>query len=400
MKRISLCLCLCLLVSLFTVPIVAEGPEVLEPTSGSYLFNDNILELNNYVFEEEDEGYVIYSEEDLTINLVGDSVISGDNLGIEVDGKLTITGNGSLTVNYINAYDVYSEDIEPVIISEGALEINSGTTTITELLSVDSNLTINDGELILSNGTDSYIGPAPSFPHYSYYFESGSEKYCRYSTLNSVFYDIDDDENYIQSEIHLTKYRLADLDNLHTANNVLYYQGNPKDVVDGFVIFLENKDAKVRYDETTSTYYVNLWNKFNDDYADNLLEFVFPKSELGKVIEYKVLDSKNFYIYDDNLDPSISLVDDEVYMEPYDYVGTCLYSTTPTGNKDYASTFFRLVAYTTDNYVSLKAMGTDGSYKYINVYVKDENDPREEEIEEEEPSYNSDYEIVNTGVKS
>lgn len=122
------------------------GAEVTsDQTSGdkwSYDPNTNTLTLNGYSYSKEGKGDGtfsggIYSTSDLTIELIGNNSVNNtyshqfnDSCGIYVSGRLTITGDGSLTTS--GGSGVFDNNIYgrgSYGIMAGGLTVNSGTIT-------------------------------------------------------------------------------------------------------------------------------------------------------------------------------------------------------------------------------------------------------------------------------
>ena len=145
------------------------GAEVTsDQTSGdkwSYDPNTNTLTLNGYSYSEEGKGDGtfsggIYSTSDLTIELIGNNSVNNTyshqynySCGIFVNGKLTITGDGSLTTSGgsgSNGKGSYG-------IMAGGLTVNSGTITATgktakESYGIGTIGTIGQSKNIIVNG--------------------------------------------------------------------------------------------------------------------------------------------------------------------------------------------------------------------------------------------------------
>ena len=97
------------------------------PQGGYAYYKDGVLTLNNFEAENSDEfineeSSVLYSESDITLNIVGtNKLVSYNDDGIYVlNANLTINGDGSL---YIFAYD----DYDGIDVNNGKLVINSGS---------------------------------------------------------------------------------------------------------------------------------------------------------------------------------------------------------------------------------------------------------------------------------
>ncbi len=116
------------------------GVTLVEPGGGYAYYNDGVLELNNYTYAgygEGDDGhggcYVISSDGDLTVRLVGNNTLTAGEGGIFTHGNLTITGDGTLTiVGDIDTYSSYTLRIEGGIIHATAsgTVIGGNATTI------------------------------------------------------------------------------------------------------------------------------------------------------------------------------------------------------------------------------------------------------------------------------
>ena len=363
MKKVfSVLLCLSVVFACFSV-VYADQDDIYSEDDGvSIYLDDRTLYLNNYVYSSsfEHEGYVIYTEGDLTLNLAGTSTVSSK--GIFVDGNLIIEGDGILNICY---------------------------------LEVNGSLTINSGSLILTSGSDSYFGAKPDFPIYSYYDDN---YFAIYNEFESTFLDYNC-QSRVSDSITLTSYKLADLNNIYDDSLNLYYYNSSLlrnvsvETISGFVIYRPIEEMSVTYDGI-DTYYVDLWNEYNDDgYANNFLEFLFEFSEWGKIVEFEVLDATNFYLFSvDNGYMSINTGD--VIKENEEYVGSStIYSINDDSNYEIGSIYMNLFA-RDDNFISLKMIGANGTYRYINVTSHEKEEPEEPHEDEKH-----EYVIPNTGIR-
>jgi hypothetical protein len=120
----------------------ATATQTTKPSGGYAYYNDGTLTLNNYSYEGKGYKYIsdisgggryatVYSDQDLTIELVGNNTIvgaenGGSSYGIYMDAPLTITGNGSLTVSSADAPTYWSVGIY----ASGNIHIKEGCSVI------------------------------------------------------------------------------------------------------------------------------------------------------------------------------------------------------------------------------------------------------------------------------
>ena len=356
-----------LLLLLLPMSIKADGTIYYEETTGVE-YNNGEITLTNYTYEGAGiyETYAIYAEEDLVLTLVGENNIP--NSSIYVGGKLTLKGEGSLNLKALK-YD--------------SMKIEGGTINISDL-------------------ENSYFNIRPDFPFYGSYLKDGV-------TYGAIFNDFPDEGNQTfydsyflnpVDNITLTTYKLANIDNLYKEEDVYFL--NPltslkelRENVEGFVILNPSPNSSVTYNNV-DTYYVSLWNDYYEDgYSRNPLEFIFNLSEFSKLVEFEVLQANNFYYFD--YDGSYKKIEQgQTIKEWYEYVGhSSVYSKTIDGDNDIGSIYLELFA-KKNNSIVLKMIGSNGTYKYINLQVKDEEEPEKPII----PIKPERHEIPNTGVKS
>lgn len=365
-KIIQLVLCF-LFVFSFTVCVYGEERHIEEDGLTIY-YEDEILVLNNYSYSGTGvdlSTYAIYTDEDLTIKLIGNNSISNDSDGICIGGNLKVIGDGIL-----NLYT----------------------------LEVDGLLTIESGSINLLDGTDSYIGNKPNYPYYAYY-NDGSNKYSLFDISDNEFKDITG-LNEVNTTITLKGKELVNLDKLNITNPLFFNNpstGNEEEIenVNGFVVIKPELKKVATYDGI-DTYTLDIWGSFNSDgYSNNFIEFAYDESELGKVVEFEVLSANNFYILDESLNKQVINVGDLIKEED-EYVGSASYASISSGSEDIKSTYLNLFA-KQDNSISLKMLGANGTYKYINVSVKKKDNPTPTPTPKKEDK--SKYTIPNTGVK-
>lgn len=156
------------------------GAEVTsDQTSGdkwSYDPNTNTLTLNGYSYSKEEKGDGtfsggIYSTSDLTIELIGNNSVNNTyshqynySCGIFVNGKLTITGDGSLTTSGGSGVDGKGS----YGIMAGGLTVNSGTITATGKTAKESygigtigqskNIIVNGGTITATGAVSTVYG--------------------------------------------------------------------------------------------------------------------------------------------------------------------------------------------------------------------------------------------------
>lgn len=156
------------------------GAEVTsDQTSGdkwSYDPNTNTLTLNGYSYSKEGKGDGtfsggIYSTSDLTIELIGNNSVNNTyshqynySCGIFVNGKLTITGDGSLTTSGGSGVDGKGS----YGIMAGGLTVNSGTITATGKTAKESygigtigqskNIIVNGGTITATGAVSTVYG--------------------------------------------------------------------------------------------------------------------------------------------------------------------------------------------------------------------------------------------------
>ena len=362
MKKVfSVLLCVSVVFMCFSEVFAIDDQIYSEDDDVAIDLVDRVLYLNNYEYSSffDYEGYVIYTEGDLTLNLTGTSTISSK--GIYVNGDLVIEGDGVLNTCH---------------------------------LEVNGSLTINSGSIVLTEGSDSYIGVRPTFPTYSFYDDG---KFAIYDNPSFTFLDYKC-ENVVNMPITLTASKLANLNNLYDVSTSLYfYDSNHNrnvDVVNGFVIFKPIEEMSVTYNGV-DTYFVDLWNDYNDEgYASNFIEFIFEFSEWGKVVEYEVLDAKNFYTFSVNDGYELINVGD-IIKEKDEYIGSStIYSLNNDSNYEIGSIYMNLFAKGEDNFISLKMLGADGTYRLINVKSHEKEEPQKPKDDEKH-----EYVIPNTGIR-
>lgn len=350
--------CLLFLLAL-TVPVKAEPSIIFEEGGIGISIDQNTLTLNDYSYSDNgvyEGAYAIYTSGDLTINLNGTSNIT--NSCIYVGGRLTITGDGILNVK--------------------TLELN--------------NLKIESGTINISDPSNSVFNERPDFPFYASYLNE-TEKGCFCDEIEGIFLDYVTWD--VVDNLTLSKYQLADINNLNITNPVYWFnpleeENNEMENVDGFIIFEPNDLISVEYDNI-DTYTVDMWNLGSDvGYERGFIEFLFNDSEFGKLVEFEVLEATNFYYNKNSVKTKLNVGD--VIKEQYEYVGGTGYSKENDSEYELGSIYLNLFALD-NNYISLKMLGANGSYKYINLKVKEKPTPKPQEEEKKE------YVIPNTGIK-
>ena len=366
----KLLIVICLFLCLLKVEVKASSSVEYEPSNPAISFDSstNTLTLNNYIYDGSftysDGGYdfAIYADGDLTINLIGTSEVT-NNDGIYIDGDIRFTGDGNLTLNYLESWG--------------------------------NEFVIDGGSIEFIDGTYSYSGPQISYPAYIYY--DADRKFPYYDSVSGSYYN-SFNENPIDSFIVEAKAPLANLDNIYDDVDKIYHY-NPYTLtdeelenVDGFIIYEPNKGTTVSYNPATKIYTVEFFDDFSsDDYKIHYFELAFDYSEWGKLVEYEILEATNVYEYKEDLTFSPYTVG-QIYYEPKDYVGSSTRYALTAGGKNEVGTGYFTFACKKDNYISVKAKGVDGTYQIINLKVKDNSSPTIE------PSSTPSYVIPNTGI--
>ena len=314
------------------------------------------------------EDNTIYYDGDLIIDVDEDMTIGGVN-GIYVTGDLSVIGDSTLTI------DVSGIGIKV----DGRMSVsNPSVEIINSSLAYDSPYIIDDEAYVL----DENLNMA--------YF------------LDDTYYDYDLVNTLEKLTIKSKQYGDVELiDKSHT----LLYKRVGEDIysypcVEGFIINFNESESSVYYDEDLLTYYVNIWNDFNDDgYSSNYIEFLFPISEWGKTLDYKVLEAKNFYF-----DDYVTLYEESSTRSPLNLIGFDQYSYSSDADTiDCISDFMLLVAKSEDNKIVLEILGEDdNNHRYINLVVNNVEEDVEEEIDDDDHDYDDDrdyYQFVNTDVE-
>ena len=145
----------------------ANAANVLGDGKVSYDPDTNTLTLNNFTFEDNTRRSAISSNQDLTINLIGDNSVTASNTNISgataiiVDGNLTINGTGSLTASGISegihADNVTIESGEVTAVGEkyglSASNVNIKGGTVTATGDEDCGIYTKEGNITISGGT-------------------------------------------------------------------------------------------------------------------------------------------------------------------------------------------------------------------------------------------------------
>ena len=123
------------------------------PEGGYAYFKDGVLTLNGFTYlaKKYDSYDGIYSENDLTVNLIGENLICSYNqYGIYVDGELTVIGSGSLTVE-TNSTGVYAQNT--LTVDCGGITVSAGKLAVeardVNFLGGEARLSVYDGEKVL-----------------------------------------------------------------------------------------------------------------------------------------------------------------------------------------------------------------------------------------------------------
>lgn len=158
----------------------ANAANVLGDGKVSYDPDTNTLTLNNFTFEDNTRRSAISSNQDLTINLIGDNSVTASNTNISgataiiVDGNLTIDGTGSLTadgtysgLSASSGVDISGGKVTAEGINSNGIYSANGTVSITggevEATGRDSginanNITITGGTVTAGSATDNGSG--------------------------------------------------------------------------------------------------------------------------------------------------------------------------------------------------------------------------------------------------
>lgn len=350
-----------------------NGEDKVEFDSGSsgISFNDDVLSLDNFIDSTSGvrDSYAIFVNEPITISLSGNSNITSSN-GIYSSSDITISGSGTLTINYSD------------------IGINMDN---------DSSLTIEDDVNIILQSSDSgcsgaYFGSQIVNQAYvldannnmAYHYEPETSDPSSYTDFDHI------DEPISLSYLNIRAKQYADLNNIDITSSL--FKGDTSYTNHkGLLLNGISEDEEITYNEETKTYYVTIWNNFDDDdFAANFIEFIFNKSEWGKVIDYEVLEVKNFYKEKDINIPFV-VSTDRISLS---YIGAGTYSYTSNGPVDVVSNYLMFVAKSEDNSIKLKVYGLDDDYRYINVTFKEPVD----DTSDDEPY--KPYIIVNTGVNT
>lgn len=136
---------------------VDKNSEVKCGEDGGYASYDaasNTLTLTNAIITSAHDGYSIYANGDLNIELEGNSKAGSDQLeaSVYIDGNLTISGTGSLEAKGGNASGIYVN--RNLIVNSGSVSGNSGEE---EGIDVSDDLIVNSGGIV-SGTSSTYVG--------------------------------------------------------------------------------------------------------------------------------------------------------------------------------------------------------------------------------------------------
>lgn len=306
-----------------------------------------------------DNGYEIYYDGDLTITLEDNITLSGEN-GIYVTGNLSIVGEYILTI------DVTGIGIKV----DGDFNVTgSNINIINSSKAYEGNKVLNEAYILDENAKMAY-----------YYYDSPG-------TYTSYLLD-----GTPLTKLTISSKKYADIGLLDKSHTTLYknYDGDIYEYrnVEGFIVNTPSDNLNVTYNESLLTYYVKIWNDFNEEgFSSNFIEFVFGISEWAKTLDYEVIEAKNFYYDIDGLNPYVVSED----RHPMNLVGYDIYSyNNDASSLDAVSTYMLFVAKGADNKIVLKVYGKDDNYRYINLEVNKKEEPA--------PSPKHEYRIVNTGT--
>lgn len=136
---------------------VDKNSEVKCGEDGGYASYDaasNTLTLTNAIITSAHDGYSIYANGDLNIELAGTSTVGSDQLeaSVYIDGNLTISGTGSLEAKGGNASGIYVN--RNLIVNSGSV---TGNSSEEEGICVSDDLIVNSGGIV-SGTSSTYIG--------------------------------------------------------------------------------------------------------------------------------------------------------------------------------------------------------------------------------------------------
>lgn len=136
---------------------VDKNSEVKCGEDGGYASYDaasNTLTLTNAIITSAHDGYSIYANGDLNIELEGNSKAGSDQLeaSVYIDGNLTISGTGSLEAKGGNAAGIYVN--RNLIVNSGSV---TGNSSEEEGICVSDDLIVNSGGIV-SGTSSTYIG--------------------------------------------------------------------------------------------------------------------------------------------------------------------------------------------------------------------------------------------------
>lgn len=334
---------ICLFVFALFVPNIILGES-------NTIALDSVYDYSTYSQND----YEIYYDGDLTIDVVEDRTITGTN-GIWVTGDLTITGNSNLVID----------------VSEAGIKVDGDFKVLNPSLTINTLSKAYEGNELLD---------------YAYVLDSNSNM-AYY--LDDTYYDYS--FNDILSSLVIKPRQLANINNIDDSHTTLYKNLDGDIVsfksVNGFLVNTEGDDINVSYDENLLTYYVKIWNDFDENNVSfNFVELLFNKNEWGKTLDYEVIEANNFYRDIDTLDPY--LVTGE--RLPMGYVGFDYYSySNECVSIDSVSDYMLFVAKGQNNKIVLKVYGNNDEYRYINLVVN----------KKEEEKKHHDYTVVNTGIR-
>lgn len=377
---------LLLILSLFVINVINAEDVLYDTGSLSINFDGTTLSLNSYSNDDSGSSFIvpsdmsyfyndgsydfsIYTDGDLNLDLTGENTLLGAGLGVE--GDLVITGSGSLK---------------------------------TDLLIVDGDISTTCN-IVLNNGTNSYLGPDLTGSYYVYYLDGGVKEAPYYNMGTYYKTDLSDITDSIYIEVNSST-PMANIDNLYTSSDVYNYNTTKSswevlENVDGFIIYETGVGTKVSYDPSSLTYTV----EFFDDLSGGVVkphyfELAYNSSEFGKDVSYKILQATNAFELTNDGSNYVwkDFVINNEYKQDNGLVGDrTKYSLTEGGTGEIGTAFYEF-GVKKDNYISIKVLGENNTYRIINLKVT--NNGKEEEKDSDKQVISSTlHEVPNTCVK-
>lgn len=355
---------LLLVLSLFMINYV-YAEDVLYDINSDSISYDGTLSLNGYnnndggstfvlpydmsTWNDGHADFSIYSASDLTIDLTNTNNFTG--AGICVEGDLSLAGTGILNTDLLEVYG----------------------------FNIDSTCIIN-----FNYGSSSYIGPAFSDDYNVYYLDGNNKITAMYDIGQGTY--LNDIGTLPVDNLHVEKkVSLANINNLYTTSDVYNYntvkgQYELLENVDGFIIYETGKGTKVTYDAITLTYTVEFFDDLSgNNVKEHYFELAYNPSEWGKEVNYQILEATNAYELDTSSGSYLwkDFVINKEYKQDQGHVGDrTKYSLTPGGETNIGVAFYEF-GVKKNNYLSVKVIGSSGSYRYINLKITDNSTPQE-----------------------